>query len=379
MKKGIVMEVKSDTIIMMTPEGEFIKTRKEPSVHYEIGEELTFLPQLEENKTTVLQRLRQKLHVKPVLSGAAAILMVLFILLPVLEDPEVYAYVSVDINPSFEMTINQDKEVIDIKPFNTEAEEMLDEMPDLEGKSIIEVTEEIIDVSTKNGYLGTQKKVVVTTVFTEEADNTDRESIEKEIKQLSKEKLNKGTADISVVETSIEAREEAIAVGVTAGQLLIQKEEKQKKQSMTKNPKEKSIPKEKPQASKKSVGTDQSKEVPAAEKQAAKQENSLKSNGKPNLSTNSGEKKDKQHNAKGNGKDTQDSEKKPSKEKHRGDGSSNGHEKDDKTHKNKFKEEKEETPQKDKDKNDKIKNEKHHKHSSGNKNEKEEKEDEEED
>ena len=213
MKKGIVMEVKPNTIIMMTPEGEFIKTRKQPSVQYEIGEELTLFPQMEETKATIFQRLRENLPVKPVLSGAAVLLMLLFLLLPSLNEPEVYAYVSVDINPSFEMSINQDKEVMDIKPFNAEAEKILERMPEWEENSIIEVTDEIIELSSKNGYMDDQKKVTVTTIFTEEAETKAKKSIENELKQLTTEKLKEGTADIAVVESSIEVRDEAKEIG----------------------------------------------------------------------------------------------------------------------------------------------------------------------
>ncbi|WP_421384274.1 anti-sigma factor domain-containing protein [Bacillus salacetis] len=226
MKKGIIMEVKPDTIIMMTPEGEFIKTRKQPSVQYNIGEELTFFPQMDEveRKRSILDRLKSQLHIKPVLSGAAALLMLLFILIPSFNEPEVYAYVSVDINPSFEMSINQDQEVINIKPFNKEAEEILKQMHDWEGEPITDVTDEMIDLSAENGYMNAQKKVTVTTVFTEEADTKDKNSLENEIQQLTAEKSEEGTASISVIDSSTEVREEAMASGMTAGQLLLKKE-----------------------------------------------------------------------------------------------------------------------------------------------------------
>ncbi|EDL65106.1 anti-sigma factor domain-containing protein [Bacillus sp. SG-1] len=360
MKKGIVMEVKPNTIIMMTPEGEFIKTRKQPSVQYEIGEELTLFPQMEETKTTIFQRLRENLHVKPVLSGAAVLLMLLFLLLPSLNEPEVYAYVSVDINPSFEMSINQDQEVMDLKPFNAEAEKILERMPEWEGNSIIEVTDEIIELSSKNGYMDDQKKVTVTTIFTEEAETKARKSIENELKQLTTEKLKEGTADIAVVETSIEVRDEAKAAGMTAGQLIQKNEKTEKKQAVEKDAKDDSSPSQNPVASKKEKRKEKSKEIPVTDKrpqhvkqkQAVKPDNSTANRNGHDNDTN--EKKEKENNGKGNGQNPPAIEKKASMtEKDRGSGHSNGDKKQEKPPKErngKDKKEKSQKPDNDKEK-----------------------------
>jgi hypothetical protein len=327
MKKGIVMEVQPDTIIMMTPEGEFVKTRKQPSVHYEIGEERTFFPHTyEESSTSILGRLKQKLHIKPVLSGAAALLMLLFILIPAFNDPEVYAYVSVDINPSFEMSIDQDQEVMDIKPFNAEAEEILKQMREWKGKSIIDVTDEIIDLSSKNGYMDELKKVTLTTVFTDEADSKDKSSVEDEIKQLTNEKLDEGTAAISLIDSDSEVRAEAIAAGMTAGQLLMKKEKAQKEQKeqlSSEQAADSPIPPENPKKStKESVDVEperkhkieteeKPKELPAAtdkrpehvKEKLAEKSNRSNSNANENRSSNGSDKKqEKGNNGNGNGK-----------------------------------------------------------------------------
>jgi hypothetical protein len=232
MKKGIVMEVKSDTIIMMTPEGEFIKSRKQPSVQYEIGEELTLFPQeYKDSNSFIFDRWTQKFSIKPILAGAAALLMLIFILLPAGNDHGVYAYVSVDINPSFEISIDGHREVIQIKPFNDKAKRILEDLSDWKGKSVSEITEEMITLSTENGYMNEQKKVSLTTVFTEKAGEKDRRSIENEIEELTSEESKEGTADISSVESSLEIREEAAAAGMSTGQLLMNKEKPQQKRS----------------------------------------------------------------------------------------------------------------------------------------------------
>ncbi|RIW30172.1 hypothetical protein D3H55_17150 [Bacillus salacetis] len=304
MKKGIVMEVKSDTIIMMTPEGEFHKARKQPAVQYEIGEELTFLPKLKgESHLSFFDHWKQRLHFKPILAGAAALLMLLFILIPAVNDPGVYAYVSVDINPSFEMSIDKDREVLQMKAFNPEAKHILESLSDWKGKSIVEVAEEIISISEKNGYLDEHKKVTLTTVFTEEADEEIKNSIEDEIKEFASEKMKEGTADISSIESSLETRKEAAAAGLTTGQLLMKEENAQKEKATrqkaseeTSQPSKPEITKEKNEQPKKLPETKGKRPDHVEEKQAGKSKANSNSRAHQNQSDHGADKKEEKGN-----------------------------------------------------------------------------------
>ncbi|WP_456271754.1 anti-sigma factor domain-containing protein [Bacillus sp. AK031] len=265
MKKGIVMEVKSDTLVMMTPDGEFIKAKKQPSMEYAVGEELTFFPKTETKSKSILQELKKKIIVKPVLSGAAALLMLFFILFPGLHSSEVYAYVSVDINPSFEISVSKDSDVLEIKPFNEEAEKILSSISDWKGLSLVEITEDIIELCDENGYMDEQKNVTVTTVFTEEASNSEKSTLKTELAQFTEEKIKDGTAKIAFIDSDKTVREEAHKAGMTAGQFLKKKDseedtsngENEASQSVAKPAEQKENPgsaendKEQPSASKK--------------------------------------------------------------------------------------------------------------------------------
>jgi hypothetical protein len=265
MKKGIVMEVKSDTLIMMTPDGEFIKAKKQPSIEYTVGEELTFFPKTDSKRKTILQQLKKKIILKPVLSGAAALIMLFFILFPGFHSAEVSAYVSVDINPSFEISVSKDSDVLEIKPFNEEAEKILSSISDWQGLSLVEITEDIIELCDENGYMDDQKNVTVTTVFTEEASKSEKSSLKTELEQFTEEKLKDGTAKIAFIDSNNTVREEAHKAGMTAGQFLKKKDaeedisngENEASQSAGKPAEQKEIPasvengKEQPSAAKK--------------------------------------------------------------------------------------------------------------------------------
>ncbi|MGM0844367.1 MAG: anti-sigma-I factor RsgI family protein [Bacillota bacterium] len=321
MKKGIVMEVKPNAIIMMTPEGEFISTKKQASVRYEIGEELTFYPgMIEESTSTIFQRLRQKSSVKPVLSSAAALLMLLFIFLPIIKEPEVYAYVSVDINPSFELSIDQDHQVVDIKPFNKEAENLLKVITDPKGKSVITVTEQIIDLSSKEGFMNDGKRVTVTTVFTEEAENSDKSSIKKAINKFTVMKFKEASVDISLIDSNSQVREEAAAAGITTGQLLKEKEEAHLKKESKKLKEKKPVS----PGQQEDIKKQKSPETPIEkssdkrpdhlkEKQAEKDRSKSNSQGKSNKSNKGSQlQKEKEINSEGNGRQPDASNNPPS-------------------------------------------------------------------
>ncbi len=317
---------------------------------------MTFFPQFNEGSSPGLfQKLKERLRVKPVLSGAAALLMLLFIILPFSSAPEVYAYVSVDINPSFEFSIDQDQEVVDVKAFNEEAQKMLQQMADPEGKSIITITEEIIDLSSQEGYMDVEKRVTLTTVFTKEAKTKDISSIEKAIKEFSMKKFKEDTVDISLIDSSFEVRDEAAKAGMTSGQLINQKEEALKEKESEEVKEKKPVSPLKNEEPKKDSGKEKPEEIPAAaadkrpehvkEKQAEKNKGKSHPQSDNTNSTNRAEKnKDKHDKKNGNGNRPPASDKKhsnhPEKQEKNGNGS-NGHHKQEEQQKDNRKKENE--------------------------------------
>ncbi|MCP3742401.1 anti-sigma-I factor RsgI family protein [Rossellomorea sp. BNER] len=208
MKKGIIFEVRDEYLILMTPDGYFLKGRKNTNKQYVVGEETSFFP--------ITGKRKKRKGIKPYLLLpviAVATLMLCFsMMLPLFQNDEVYAYVSVDINPSLELSINRDHEVIDIIPYNVDGKKILSQLKQWEGHSLTEVTSKIILKSKENGYLYDQK-IMITSIFTEKINKKQKEAFDHLLNNFAKK--NKYRKQISVHHSTEEVRKKAHENGVS--------------------------------------------------------------------------------------------------------------------------------------------------------------------
>ncbi|QOR67686.1 anti-sigma factor domain-containing protein [Cytobacillus suaedae] len=218
MRKGVIMEINNDLLTMLTPEGEFLKARKQDT-HYEIGEEIDFFPvtvtavETPKKKWFQLNKLRVAL-----MSSAAAILFFITVIPQMMANP-VYAYMTIDINPSFEIGLNNELKVVSLDALNNDGENILQEYPNWKNQHIDEVTEKIISKSREQGFLIDGQEVLITTILNEEKISEVSEKLAKEIQVISTTYKQK-QIEITAVESDIETREKAQKQGVSTGRLL---------------------------------------------------------------------------------------------------------------------------------------------------------------
>ncbi|UJF34401.1 anti-sigma factor domain-containing protein [Paenibacillus hexagrammi] len=108
MNKGIVMEMSENTIIVMSPNGRFEKLPR-GTRNCEVGEEILLAP----------AKPRMKVPKLAIASSLAAAIVLCFVLVSTLTGTlpsgQVVAYVSIDINPSVEMGIDNEEVVRDLR------------------------------------------------------------------------------------------------------------------------------------------------------------------------------------------------------------------------------------------------------------------------
>lgn len=218
MKKGIIMEIKRDILVMMTPEGEFLTGRKQPNQHYSIGEEIPFFP-LHHELAMTKPSFKWNWKVSSAILTAIIIILTLFSS-GFLQSNQAYAYVSVDINPSMELTLNEKQQVIKITPYNQDAEVLLEKLDGWGNMDVSEVTEEIFLLCEEMGYLKENQTVLITSSFIEDSNDQLEDDLVAEINKFVLEYSTDHNMNITVKETSQEMREEASDKGMTAGSLL---------------------------------------------------------------------------------------------------------------------------------------------------------------
>ncbi|GEN53063.1 anti-sigma factor domain-containing protein [Halobacillus faecis] len=170
MKKGIVMEQQNEYMIVMTSDGKF--HRAEKINHADIGMEVQFRT-VDERK--VLHQWTQVLRNRYTRAAVVAIIFLLMVF-PVFSwygSNQAYAYMNIDINPSVELELNDQMQVIDIIPQNDEADEIVTTLKDWKKKDASEVTFELIELSQERGYSNDANQVLIGISYLKEEVNQD--------------------------------------------------------------------------------------------------------------------------------------------------------------------------------------------------------------
>ncbi|PFW33615.1 hypothetical protein COL11_23580 [Bacillus anthracis] len=217
MNKGIVMDIKKHSVVVLTPNGEFI-TCKRKGDSCMIGEEISFDEQ--EQKAS---RFSIPYFLKPVSLLVACFLCALLFFYNQPEE-KVFAYVSVDINPSLEVSVTKDLRVIDLQACNDDGRRILKEMKRWENEQLQEVIRTIIKQSQEDKYLTNDKQVMLTAVA---KDKSLRPQLEQVMQELKKEYEIKHIT-VEYQSSTMQVRENARKAGIGTGVYIKQENEKNK-------------------------------------------------------------------------------------------------------------------------------------------------------
>ncbi|WP_272502238.1 anti-sigma factor domain-containing protein [Bacillus cereus] len=238
MNKGIVMDIKKHSVVVLTPNGEFISFKRKAH-SYMIGEEISFKEQEQR-----APRFSIPSSLKPASLLVACFLCVLLFFYNQPEE-KVFAYISVDINPSLEVSVTKDLRVIDLRACNDDGRRILKEMKRWENKHLQDVIRIIIKQSQEDKYLTNDKQVMLTAVT---KDKSLEPQLEKAMQKLKKEYETK---HVKVVyqSSTMQMRENAMKAGVGTGVYIKQENEKQKSLTPPAPPSNQEQPKSSPDVS----------------------------------------------------------------------------------------------------------------------------------
>ncbi len=204
-----MLELDEEFVTVLTPEGEFLRLKKEKEC--EIGEEV---------KANAVGRpfpFRRRSFRYALISvlTAAAVLLATWIQCP---SNTVYAYMSIDINPSIEAGVDAKLRVLTLKAYNEEGKKILAALPSWKNEPFSSVTKQIIALSEQKGYLKAGGEVLITTVEKEHNTSSAR--------RLSAElaEIQRAVADdrivITAANSTMDMRKRAVERGMTTGKLL---------------------------------------------------------------------------------------------------------------------------------------------------------------
>ena len=133
------------------------------------------------------------------------------------------SYVTLDVNPSIEYTLNRHDEVIKIVPLNSDAEPIVASVNEQTGKktALDQAINQTLDALTENNYLKEEEENYL--LFDVVSDNAERS--DKIISTINEIADTNSTDDYHVVSSSLEDHKEAVSNNMSTGRYKMMKDE----------------------------------------------------------------------------------------------------------------------------------------------------------
>ncbi|MCE7792111.1 anti-sigma factor domain-containing protein [Salipaludibacillus sp. CUR1] len=179
--KGVVMEVKKRHVIVLTKDGELIRAK--PEKQAQIGEEIEFSPVV---LYTFFHNVDKKLYSVP-----AAFVLIFILVFPfssLLQSSEVHGVVSLDINPSIEMAVDENYDILYTEGYNKKGKLLLSKVDEpMDGMSIVNATSLLIKKGLENGLVEPANALYFSSPFSLEKKGNWKKELEAWSSEITEE------------------------------------------------------------------------------------------------------------------------------------------------------------------------------------------------
>ena len=213
--KAVVLEIRKNEAAVLCEDGQIVKVRKSGLT---VGEtvEISKGDICPDKRTVFYKKLRQGGAV-----AAAVALLLGFGGNHVYNTALACSYVSLDINPSIEYTLNRKNRVLDVEAVNEDAEEIVAQLKEngVKNESLSDAISMTADLLQENGYI-TEDATDYILINVASDDDSKSEALKKEA-QSAIDGMNtkdKDNIHLTMTESSVSEREEARDQGVSAGE-----------------------------------------------------------------------------------------------------------------------------------------------------------------
>ena len=211
------MQIKTKEITVLTPDGDFIKMKKEQK-EYHLGEEIT----INVHEPGPIRVIKGGWKIKTLVSVLAAVLLFVLSFMPALfSNSKVSAYISMDVKSSIELGITEDLKVVEVKGINQEGKQIVDKLKKWKGRDLEEVINEMVALNDRAGHLKSNPNILFSTVMVEDSSQLES-SLHKKIKAVKHIPQVQDTVNVEMKKATIQDRKEASENGVSTGTYLEQ-------------------------------------------------------------------------------------------------------------------------------------------------------------
>lgn len=174
----------------------------------------------------------------PTLAACFSIICILLFINGMIKNKAVAAYVSLDINPSIEVSVNRKLHVLSVKPLNDDARAVLHD-PKQYFKMPLETF--VLKMASKlahKGYFKDRPEVLITTALTNHISKNNREDFAKQIDQAvdrlsNQETFQKNLGHCEVRPTTLKMHNKAKKRGLSTGKYLVYLDASKYKKDLT--------------------------------------------------------------------------------------------------------------------------------------------------
>ncbi|XJZ28282.1 anti-sigma factor domain-containing protein [Bacillota bacterium Lsc_1132] len=215
MKQGIIMEINDDYLTLLTPEGEFLRARKQ-NHQYAVGEEILFFPLTLRETNRSFSLVKRFMSVKVLATAAIAIILFFGSFLSFYQNNKAYAYMSIDVNPSIELVLNKKMQVLKVTAYNQDGKKIVAHIGDWKKKSIAELTQLLLNEMKKQGYFKNHHLVVISTVRTDKKEQSAEKVLSENMEEI-KAAVKEKKLQMTVLNGTPEELAKAHKLGITTG------------------------------------------------------------------------------------------------------------------------------------------------------------------
>lgn len=208
------MKVSGSYAIVMTPDRQFLRVPAHADMM--IGQEIE-IPKAKTRSKWAWRKFG-------VAAASFALALGLWQTSEFLRPERVSAYVALDINPSLELSIDKDREVLQAIPLNRDAEILLQNLK-LKGKRIETAVDDVALEAVKLGYVKPESEILITASDAGES-GLDLKTLEQAMMKTVQVSLQERgiTSNVSGVLVTQKEREEAKSLGLTPGKYAVYKQ-----------------------------------------------------------------------------------------------------------------------------------------------------------
>ena len=224
MKKGVVLSVHKFSITVLTPDGEFEKSRR-LNRDYQIGEEITYTP-----TGNLLQSYLYFPSKKAAVISVFATCMLAFSIAVPRFSNHVSAYMTIDVNPSIELGLDDELQVIEVHGLNQDGKQVVAQLHDWKNEEISDVAKKIVLKTKELGYLNASTRKVIFSKTMIDEDKKLSQQLNQEVKTLSKQ-LPIENGEVQLIQATEKDRDKAKQQGISTGKFVEQKLNEQKRKN----------------------------------------------------------------------------------------------------------------------------------------------------